>query len=201
MSPLLDLITAWDTYTSKMSESATVKAFCEFYLSEASAKKETSHTPALSQELARLTGRLSSIHKTYLKLAFKELPDAEIEWYFLLHSINRSGEVRKTEVGSINLLLEPTTCIDILNRMIKAGLLNEKIDAADKRARLLSINHKGSALLKQMQQLVNDINDKLYGHMDKTDQELIVRSLIPVEKEHTEQLLNAVKRKRAQEVK
>jgi len=197
MNPLVELITAWDVYTSKTLSTPGVKAFCEFYLSKASVKKEAAPPSALSQELARITGRLSSIHKAYLKMAIKDLPGAEIEWYFLLHSINQSGEVRKTEVASINLLLEPTTCIDILNRMIKAGVLDEKIEAADRRARLLSINHKGSELLKQIQQLVDHINHKLYGHINKADQELIIHTLAPIEKQHTEQLLNTVKRKHA----
>ena len=196
MNPLVDLITSWDIYTSETSQPISVKAFCELYLSEAAAKKEVTSSPTLLQELARVTGRLSSIHKAYLKMAIKSLHGAEIEWYFLLHTIHQSGEVRKTEVSSINLLLEPTTCIDILNRMIKAGLLDEKIDAADKRARLLNINQRGAALLKQMQGIVDDINYKLYGHINNADQELIIRTLTPVAKEHAEQLLNALKRKR-----
>ena len=195
MNPLVELITTWDAYTSKTASTPSVKAFCEFYLNEATAKGAVTPSSALSRELARATGRLSSIHKAYLKMAVKDLPGAEIEWYYLLYTINQSGEVRKTEVTSINLLLEPTTCTDILNRMIKAGVLDEKVDAADKRARLLRINPKGSALLKQMQRLVDDINQKLYGHIDKADQQLIIRKLTPIETEHTSQLLNIAKKK------
>lgn len=192
MNPLVELITAWDKYTSQAS-AASVEAFCEFYLS---GNKTPNKLPenTLSQELAQLTGRLSSIHKAYLKLAFKDL-SAEIEWYFLLNTINQAGEVRKTEVVSINLLLEPTTCIDILNRMIKLGILNEKVDTTDKRARLLSISNKGAQLLKQMQQLVNEINNKLYGHVDQNDRKKIIGLLAPIEKDHTGQLLNIVKKK------
>lgn len=195
MNPLVELITAWDAYTSQTASPISVQSFCDFYLNQSPKKVKESDTAALSTELSRITGRLSSINKTYLKIALKNLPGAEIEWYFLLHAVKQAVEVRKTEVISINLLLEPTTCIDILNRIIKLGLLNEKVDATDKRARLLTISNSGLQLLDQMQSLVNDINDRLYSHIDDVDKQQIVRLLSPVVQEHTSHLLNIVKKK------
>lgn len=195
MNPLVELITAWDTYTTQTASPISVQSFCDFYLNQSPKKVKESGTTSLSTELARITGRLSSINKTYLKLALKDLPDAEIEWYFLLHAVKQAGEVRKTEVISINLLLEPTTCIDILNRMIKLGLLNEKIDTTDKRARLLSITDNGLQLLNQIQSRVDDINARLHSHIDDDDKQQIIRLLTPVVQEHTGHLLNIVKKK------
>ena len=88
--------------------------------------------------LSRTLGRVATIQRTWLKLALKDQLDLETEWYYFLHTINTRVLVRKTDIISINLLFEPTTGIDILNRMIRAGLLLEKVDPADKRARLLS---------------------------------------------------------------
>jgi DNA-binding MarR family transcriptional regulator len=53
---------------------------------------------------------------------------------------------------SINLLLEPSTGLDILNRMVKAGLLKEEQSGGDKRIRLVRLTPKGKAILKKAEQ-------------------------------------------------
>jgi len=112
--------------------------------------------------LARLIGRVATIQRTCLKMAFKESPGIELEWYYFLHTIDERLQIRKTDVISLNLLAEPTTGIDILNRIITAGLLIENIDPADKRARLLHISPKGRTILSKAEKIVNQVAELLY---------------------------------------
>jgi DNA-binding MarR family transcriptional regulator len=193
MKPIVELISAWDDFTSERSTEVSVKEFCEFYLDMLSARK-TNPTAEQNQDLAKVIGRLGSIQKTYSKIAFRQIPGAEFEWYFLLYAINNAGEIRKTEVVSFNLLLEPTTCIDIINRMIKAGLLNEKIDPYDKRAKLLTISEKGALLLTELQKLVDQTSALLYGQLDIDDKALLIKLLKAIETRHSTLLLNNYKR-------
>jgi DNA-binding MarR family transcriptional regulator len=122
-------------------------------------------TTNTSFRLSRMLGRIASLQRAYLRLSLKEHLNIEAEWYFFLHSIDSRKSTRKTDIISYNLLFEPTTGIDILNRMIRAGLLTEKIDPSDKRARLLSITKEGKTTLRIAQQLAQQIADKFFGNM------------------------------------
>lgn len=158
MSPLVELITAWDEFTSANPHEITVEAFCNYYLYKPSRRK----VPGAGLALARRIGRVAAIQRTCMRIAFREL-DIEPEWYYFLHSINEEEEVRKTEIISINLLLEPSTGIDILNRMVKAGLLHEELHPGDKRSRLLRLTSKGKATLKKAEQLAEKVTDMLFS--------------------------------------
>lgn len=134
-----------------------------------------------SLQLARSLGRVASIQRTVFRLALRDTPGIEPEWYYFLHSVNERGEVRKTDIISINLLLEPTTGIDILNRMIKAGLLDEKEDPADGRARLIRLTKKGQAVLKKAEAQVEQVTAMLFGKITGTQQAALQTVLAAIE--------------------
>ena len=196
MKPIVQLIDAWDDFTSQKTTAYTVEEFCEFYLNKETNIAITTPSPNLDHELAKVIGRLGSIQKTYSKIALKQLPGIELEWYFLLHTVKNAGEIRKTDVISFNLLLEPTTCIDILNRLIKSGLLNERIDPTDKRARLLTIADQGEVLLNQLQKLVGETNTMLYGHLDDNEKLSLIKLLKGIETTHSVRLPEIARKKR-----
>ena len=160
MSPLVELIAAWDEFTTDNPYSISVDSFCTYYLFKPSPKGKARKTAV---SLARRIGRVAAIQRTCIRLAVQDIPGIEPEWYYFLHSINERKEVRKTEIISINLLQEPSTGIDILNRMIKAGLLDEEQDAYDKRSRLLHLTPKGEAILKKAEQQVRIVTDLLFS--------------------------------------
>lgn len=162
MSPLVELITAWDKYTGTNPQNSTVIAFCEHYLYDsprAGKRKDGTSTFALARRL----GRVASIQRTCIRLALKDIPDIEPEWYYFLHSINELEPIPKTEIISLNVLLEPTTGIDILNRMIKAGLLSETQNEEDRRVRLIELTQKGKATFKKADRLVRQVADLLFS--------------------------------------
>lgn len=134
-----------------------------------------------SLQLARNLGRAASIQRTLLRLALRENPGIEPEWYYFLHSINERVAVRKTDVISMNLLLEPTTGIDILNRMIKAGVIDEKEDPADGRARLLRLTKKGQTILKKAEQQVERVVSLLFDKLNESQRAVMESALAAIE--------------------
>jgi len=137
-----------------------------------------------SFRLSRMLGRIASLQRTYLKVALKEHLDIEPEWYFFLHAIDTRKSTRKTDVISYNLLFEPTTGIDILNRMIRAGLLTEKVDPSDKRARLLAITKEGKTTLRQAQRLAQQIADQFFGDIPAALKEELLAQLNAIEESY-----------------
>jgi len=142
-----------------------------------------SSSTATNFQLSRMLGRIASLQRAYLKLALKEQLDIEPEWYFFLHAIDAKRSTRKTDIISYNLLFGPTTGIDILNRMIRAGLVTETVDPADKRARLIGITKEGKAALRRAQRLAEQIADAFFGDMPASRQEELLRHLNSVEEE------------------
>ena len=115
--------------------------------------------------------------------------EIELEWYYFLHTINARKTIRKTDIISINLLFEPTTGIDILNRMIQAGLLIEKVDPADKRARLLSISKEGKHILGLADREAELIADLLFRDIPAKQRAALERHLLAIETRVTPHLL------------
>ena len=189
MKPLIELVSEWDTFATKRNETS-VEAFCRYYLAKktmSATKQDASNRITSNQgddelRLSRTLGRVATIQRTLLKQTLKEKLDIEVEWYYFLHTINARKTTRKTDVISISLLSEPTTGIDILNRMIKAGLLTEQTDPSDKRARLLNITKEGKNLLQRADRLAQQIAALLFGNMDATEQEEMQRALSVIEK-------------------
>lgn len=135
-----------------------------------------------SLQLARSLGRVASIQRTLLRLALRDNPGIEPEWYYFLSTIDERGAVRKTDVISINLLLEPTTGIDILNRMIKAGVLDEKEDPADGRARLLRLTKKGLTMLKKAEQQAERVVELFFEQMGESHRGVLGSALAVIER-------------------
>jgi DNA-binding MarR family transcriptional regulator len=153
MQPLVQLITAWQQYTEQFTD-AGVEDFCYNYL--LNNKKQHKNARYSNLLLAKQLGKTNSILKAYFKLALRQIPGIELDWYYFLDAIGQQ-ELRKTDVVSFNLLLEPTTGIDILNRMLKAGLISERVDPMDKRARLVKLTGEGNALLTRLNILFDEI--------------------------------------------
>jgi len=142
-----------------------------------------------SFHLSRMLGRIASLQRTYLKMALKEHLDIEPEWYFFLHAIESRKSTRKTDIISYNLLFEPTTGIDILNRMIRARLLTETVDPSDRRARLLGITKEGKTTLRQAQRLAQQIADTFFGNIPTPLQKALLQHLNEIEEQFGGQLM------------
>ncbi|NHA04309.1 MarR family transcriptional regulator [Mucilaginibacter sp. HC2] len=182
MQPLVQLITAWQQYTEQVPD-AGVEGFCYHYLS--ANKSHASNNNQADLQLARQLGKTNSILKVYYKLVLRQIPGFELEWYYLLEAIAAGEELRKTEIVSFNLLLEPTTGIDILNRMLKVGLISEQVDPADKRARLIKLTNEGSDLLIHLNTLLGKVTSMVLCEIHADDKSVVTRVLSGIADKHT----------------
>lgn len=186
MKPLIELITAWQAFADAHRD-ADVESFCYDYLSNKNQKDDPD--PEMDILLSKLIGKSSSLIKTYLKLALRQIPEMEMEWFYILDTLNDHKEIRKTDVISFRLLLEPTTGIDILNRMVKAGLISERVDPADKRARLIKATDKGIEIYKKVNRLFNQVISLLFTSLNKEQKTMLIRSLGKLTNEHYEKIV------------
>jgi len=198
MTPLIEMITEWEAF-SATRKNVTLESFCIHYLDRKKKKAIKAPEASFAFELARLTGRIASIQRAYQKIALKNLPGIELEWYYLLHAVNGHKSIRKTDVTGFHYLLEPSTGIDIINRMVKAGLLYEKVDTQDKRARLISITKEGKRQLDKADKLIQKTTAHMFDSINVTEQQFLVAKLHQLESLHGK-LLVAHKHKTIDEI-
>ncbi|HTJ48131.1 MAG TPA: MarR family winged helix-turn-helix transcriptional regulator [Cyclobacteriaceae bacterium] len=163
MEPLLELVSAWQEY-SQRTNLASVEDFCTYYLS--TKKNSVQIDKRIDLNLAKQLGKTNSLLKLYFRRALMQISDVELEWYYFLDAIALAGEIRKNDIVSFHLLSEPTTGIDILNRMLKAGLISERVDPDDKRARLITLTSKGKDYLSKLNSLFNEISKHIFSLID-----------------------------------
>jgi DNA-binding MarR family transcriptional regulator len=99
--------------------------------------------------------RISRLHDFYIKKYFNELPINNRLEFLFLYSVNAKKEAKKTELINIHLV-DYTTGMDTIKRLVNFGLLEETQDETDKRAKLLAITTEGKRVLEQSSRKIND---------------------------------------------
>lgn len=186
MSVLIELITNWESYQSKYPN-ATAVDFCQYFI-EQDAKKipkasQMKSSEELNTTISELIGKLANFHTVYAKMMLKELPDVEMEWFYILNVINIKKTAKKSEIISL-CLLEQSTGIDILNRMKKKGLVIENSDPNDKRAKLIRITKSGSDLLLEIGRNLYKVTYLVYEMITGADKQEMINILNNIVSNH-----------------
>lgn len=188
MSALIELLTDWENYHAKHPD-GTATEFCRHFIEQNTRRpgKASKDKPnkELNSNIAELIGKMANFHTVYSKMILKELPDVEIEWFYVLNVITIKKEAKKSEIISL-CLLEQSTGIDILNRMKKKGLIIENNDPNDKRAKLISITKSGSDLLFEIGKSLYKVTYLVYGAVSTDDKQAMINILNKTVSKHSE---------------
>lgn len=188
MKPIVELITAWADYESE-NPAANVAEFCSHFLMEHKGQALPDLTAVTlkdldtDQELASLINQLNAIHVIYAKAVLKEFPGIELEWFYFMKAIDQFQEARKSDIVAA-VFFEQSTGIDILNRIKKAGLLTERSDPADKRAKLVKLSTKGGKLLQLLHQSLFKADQLLFHELSPSNKKLLINLLNDIQQKH-----------------
>jgi len=181
---ILDLIESWLAFEERNPEE-TVDAFYR-YMAHASHQSQTHQDSKDIQmgRLARVIGRLASVYGLYHRAAMENLGLPAQESFFFLNVLNQLGEVNKSELIN-NLLVETTTGMEAINKLIKAKLVRERQDPKDKRAKLICISEKGIQKLKSVMPKAKRVNEMVFKDLDTASLSVCLQILEPIERMHT----------------
>lgn len=87
-------------------------------------------------------GLLLSYTEAWVKLAFRDLPITGFGDFGVLKFIEQARQPTKNAVAE-SMVMEPSTCFEILKRLQKKGLIKESPDPHDKRAKRVSLTDQG----------------------------------------------------------
>jgi DNA-binding MarR family transcriptional regulator len=128
-------------------------------------------------------GRLYKFVKFYAKNIFSGLPVRTLDEFGILASLDQKEECNKKKL-IIDNLIEMSTGIDIVKRLIRLGLINEEVNQEDKRQKLVSLSPKGRDLIRSLYQKMAGLPDVL-GNLGKEERLEIVRMLFDLNHFHT----------------
>jgi DNA-binding MarR family transcriptional regulator len=108
-----------------------------------------------SNRFLEYTSRISRLHDFYIKKFFGELSINNRLEYLFLYTVDEKKGAKKTELINTHLV-DYTTGMDIIKRLVNNGLLEETPDESDKRAKLLTITAQGKRVLEQSERKIAD---------------------------------------------
>ena len=78
--------------------------------------------------------------------------------------------------------IEISSGLLVIDRLIKKGFLQERIDEYDKRSKQVSLTKKGKSTLDKCQAALGKVAESLYGEMAIEEMEICIQHLSPIEK-------------------
>lgn len=135
------------------------------------------------QRLMEIISRISRLQDFYTKKLFEGLPLSNLLEFNFLFSLNKNTSFKKKELIDINLV-EYTTGIDIIKRLIRLQLVNEFPDQIDKRSKRLKITSEGKKVLIDALLVVNKIGNLFFGNHQIDRWEYCMQNLSALEVYH-----------------
>ena len=135
--------------------------------------------------IGHLLGRMNLFVKNYAKVPFQQIGFSNLEEFRILQIIDRVKNINKSQLSNESLM-EFSTVVDILKRLIKQGLVKQLQNENDKRASLLQITSKGKKLLNTSYQTLAGIQPNVSGDLSLKEQETLINLLLKLNNFHTD---------------
>jgi DNA-binding MarR family transcriptional regulator len=153
-SSLLDF-SEWMTVQLKKSPDLNVKTLPVKLKTDPGDVNKYVQSLSDSARFLEYISRISRYHELYMRKFLAELPVNNRTEFLFLKTLMQWERVKKTDLINIHLV-DYTTGMDTIKRLIKSDLLMETPDENDKRAKLLEITDKGREVIGMVEKRVGD---------------------------------------------
>lgn len=209
---IVELVNAWAAY-SEAHPNADLTGFCMNYLIEHTKPTSPEHRTATVDEyglldeqwvesltgkvnrslveikaeakVAALVGRLSNFGYFYSKKAMQPLDFRSIEDPVYLLVLLQMGTPKKSEL-IYEMMSEFASGIDIVNRLIKMGLIDEFPDEHDRRSKRLRITEKGMSAIREALPVMERVADVAYSSLTEGEKAMLIQILEKLDRYHVE---------------
>lgn len=188
---LIELINYWADF-KKTYPGRSIEDFHRFELAKrdtgalASEHIRGNDPQSSANRLMKVIARLHLAYNVYLRIALRDSPLEATEKFAFLAALNVLGETSKTQ--AINYaMMEMSTGIDILNRLLKENYISQRNDPDDKRAKLIKLTDAGYAVLQECFLKTATIREILLQDLTEDEKKICVQILYPVQEKHAKQ--------------
>lgn len=196
----LPLIIEWENYLT-ISKKADITDFAFWLLAKGKVEEkneeadlevyfdknsEAHHYAYKSSDAAFLVWRLSKFIRYYTKPVLLENELASQDDFAILAHIDYRKSCSKKEAIDANMI-DSTTGIEIIKRLVNQGLVSEKINQDDKRQKLVSLTENGRQKLYNIFIGFSKIPDVM-AELNIEQRELLIQTLKNLDSYHTKNI-------------
>lgn len=127
--------------------------------------------------------------KMYTRKALKDSGVKTVEEFAILITLLTHDSISKQELIR-EQVLEKTSGIEIVNRMIRQGYIQQFAGAKDRRSKLLRITEEGTSELMQILPKMNMVSKIVVGNLTTTEQNQLIYLMRKLDHFHNEIFLN-----------
>lgn len=131
----------------------------------------------INVKFAYVLSKLSSFLDVWVKLSFRDIPLRSLGDFGIIMSIRYMHNPRKTDVAS-QLIMEHSTCMESIKRLINDGLVEQTKDPLDRRVWRVSLTNLGHELCAILDEKMQALGDLVAGEISKSEKEQAIAPLI-----------------------
>jgi DNA-binding MarR family transcriptional regulator len=182
---LVDLVNLFHAY-SQQHPNTTIEAFCRNYLAIKQLEKKDLPFDLPKDVILSITiGRLARFADMYSKKALTGLPVFNTDEIVYLMILDEVGTPRKSDLINSHLS-EFSTGVEIIRRLVKAGLVEELPDADDRRTKRIRMTEAGRAVLLEAYPKMTVVAQIVATSLTEEEKDLLIQILGRLEKRHDE---------------
>lgn len=136
-----------------------------------------------------LIGLLYRYAKMYARKAMKDSGIKTVDEFSLLITLMTHDRISKHELIK-EQVLEKTSGIEILNRLIRQGYIEQLDDEKDRRSKLLKITPEGRGEIIKILPRMNQVSQIVVGNLTQTEQNLLTYLMRKLDLFHNEIFIN-----------
>lgn len=190
MNKTVELINEWASF-SETHPNSSIEDFCRFFLIFRSAKEvdpQRNEAVVLPDErifLIQLIEQIVGAYTIYNKIALSQTDVPFPDGFFYLMALRHLSETKKTDLIN-SLLAEYTTGMEAINKLIKLGLITERVDPSDRRAKLIKLTEEGRRILLDSSKESRKVPYFLFSDLTTEEIKLCLQLLTPIAEKHAQ---------------
>lgn len=190
MNKTVELVCLWGAFEEN-HPNAGIEDFCRYVMAH-KANTGMDGSPAKADAeglLLRTLGRITKMTMIFSANALKGSGVNRIEEAGLLLYVDALKNPKKSE-AIYNNLLELSSGVDMMNRLIKRGLLKEFPDEEDRRTKRMRITSKGAKAVEKCKRQLKRMAQMMTADMSRDDMMLCFKLLKGIDEKFTPVVLN-----------
>jgi DNA-binding MarR family transcriptional regulator len=129
--------------------------------------------------------------KIYGKQAIEKTPFSTLDEIIFLLNLHHHGDMTKKQLVDLNIQ-EKSTGIQIINRLLSAAFISEKLNDLDRRSKYVSITQVGIDALEKNMDKIRDASRTVTGNLNESEKLQLIRLLQKLEKHHQMKIKNFI---------
>ncbi|MNY02246.1 HTH-type transcriptional repressor NicR [compost metagenome] len=189
---VIDLIEKFDTTVDSKSYTKNLTGFKRWIYDD---EREAAHLynelnwdgkengRSLESEINTLIVHLNRYAKTYSRSAIYDSAFSTQEDFIYLINLKAFGSMTKTELIKKNIQDKPVG-MQIINRLIGQGWIQQSDSIADKRSKIISITAKGIEALEEIMGKIKQASQIVTGNLSDTEKIQLIKILQKLDRFH-----------------